>query len=212
MDYTYKYSEIQYIRYIKEHQIHKIWWDFTTYIFDYIDFYFRIESVSAIADTQNESDEAIIGQITKHLFPFIPGEHTRLVCQDKKLEELYIVRVFLYYTNLRQFTKTEQFLRRVKQMLKVLILGKKDPIGDITSKTTDVHKEITCHPKSIEIVNIDVKYSNIIDCGILIKIDGKYLKAFVQSNCFGFAIWDDEYFYNEDLINDLCEKYELIKI
>jgi len=85
--------------------------------------------------------------------------------------------------------------------------GKKDPIGYITSKTTGVHKEITCHPKLKDIINIDAKYSNMLDCGILIKIDGKYLKAFVQSNSLGFTIWDDEYFYNEDLINDLCEEY-----
>ncbi|HLS38933.1 MAG TPA: hypothetical protein VK023_11765 [Sphingobacterium bovisgrunnientis] len=212
MDYLYKTSELQFIRYLKEHQIHKIWWDFTTYIFDYGDFYFQIESVSAVEDTPNESDEAIIGQFTKHLVAFVPGEHTRLVCQDKKIEELYIVRIFLYFTNLTQFTKTEQLLRRVKQKLRVMASGKKDPIGDITSKTTGVHKEITCHPKLKDIINIDAKYSNIIDCGILIKIDGKYLKAFVQSNSFGFAIWDDEYFYNEDLIKDLSEEFELIKI
>jgi hypothetical protein len=35
----------------------------------------------------------------------------------------------------------------VKQKLRVMASGKKDPIGDITSKTTGVHKEITCHPK-----------------------------------------------------------------
>src|SRR5690606_2583952 len=105
MDYLYKTSELQFIRYLKEHKIHKICWDFTTYIFDYGDFYFQIESVSAVEDTPNESDEAIIGQLTKHLVAYVPGEHTRLVCQDKKIEELYIVRIFLYRSEERRVGK-----------------------------------------------------------------------------------------------------------
>lgn len=111
MNYTYKDSEIEFVRHMKVNSPHKIWWDLTTYVFDYDDFYFQLECVSEIADTQNKSDEAIIGQFTKHFEPFVPGEHTKLVCHDKRIEELYIVRVFLYFTTFREYSKIAQFLR-----------------------------------------------------------------------------------------------------
>ncbi len=212
MDYTYKDSEIEFARHIKTNPPHKIWWGFTTYIFDYGDFYFQIECVSEIADTQNKSDEVIIGQFTKHFEPFIPGQHTKLVCQDRKIEELYIVRVFLYFTTFREFSKTEQFFNKAKQKVKTLVTGKKDPFGDVLSKTIGGCEEITCHPKSAEAKNADPRYSNHIDCGLLIQIDGKCLKAFVENNCFGFNILDDNYFFDTDELKHIAGQYEFIEI
>ena len=212
MNYTYKDSEIEFARHMKVNPPHKIWWDFTTYVFDYGDFYFQLECVSEIADTQNKSDEAIIGQFTKHFEPFVPGQHTKLVCYDKRIEELYIVRVFLYFTTFREYSKTEQFLNQVKQKVKNLVTGKKDPFGDIVSKTIGGCEEITCHPKSDEVKNVAPQYSNLIDCGLLVQIDGKCLKAFVESNGFGFHVWDDKYFHNIDELKDIAGQYEFIKV
>ncbi|WP_298144402.1 hypothetical protein [Flavobacterium sp.] len=212
MDYTYKDSEIVFARHIKANPPHKIWWDFTTIIFDYSDFYFQIECASEIADTQNKSDEAIIGQFTKHLEPYSPGQHTKLVCQDKKVEKLYIARVFLYFTTFKEYSKTEQFLNQVKQKVKTFLTGKKDPFGDVLSKTLCGCEEITCHPKSDEVKNVDPKYSNLIDCGLLVQIDGKCLKAFVESNGLGFHVWDDKYFHNIDELKELAGRYEFIKV
>ncbi|MEA5006486.1 MAG: hypothetical protein VB022_08760 [Rikenellaceae bacterium] len=212
MDYTYKDSEIEFARQIKANPPHKIWWDFTTITFDYSDFYFQIECVSEIADTQNKSDEAIIGQFTKHLEHYSPGQHTKLVCQDKKVEELYIVRVILYFTAFRAFSKTEQLINQAKQNVKTWLTRKKDPFGDVLSKTIGGCEEITCHPKSDEAKNADPSFSNLIDCGLLIQIEGKCLKAFVESNGFGFHIWNDKYFFDIDELKDIAGQYEFIKV
>lgn len=212
MDYTYTDSEIEFARYIKANPPHKIWWDFTLFIFDYGDFYFQIECVSEIADTQNKSDEAIIGEFTKHSKPYIRNENTKLVCQDKNVEELHIVRVFLYFTSYKEFSKIEQFSNQVKQKVRTFLTGKNDPFNDVLSQTIGICEEITCHPKSDEAKNVAPKYSNLIDCGLLIQVDGKYLKAFVESNGFGFHIWNDKYFFEMDELKDIAEQYELIKI
>ena len=212
MDYTYKKSQIEYARYMKTNPTLKIWWDFTTYVFDYGDFYFQIECVSEIADTQNRSDEAIIGQLTKHLKRFVPEQHTNLVCENKKIEELDIVRAFLYFTTYKEYSKIGQLFNQAKQKVKTIVTGKKDAWGDILSKTIGGCEEIICHPRSEEAKKVDPKFSNQIDCGLLLQIDGKFLKAFVESNGFGFHIWDEKFFYDVGELKEIAGQYDFIKV
>jgi hypothetical protein len=53
MDFTYKASKIELIKYIKDFPPNKIWWDFTFYVFEYEVFYIQIECISECADSQN---------------------------------------------------------------------------------------------------------------------------------------------------------------
>ena len=158
MDYTYEGNEIGFAKYLMINPPQKIWWNFTSYVFDYSDFYFQIECVSKIADTQNKSDEAIIGQFTKYLETYIPGQYTNLVCENKKIEKLYIVRVFLYFTTLKEYSKLEKLYKQAKQKIKTFLTGKKDVLANIISQSIECSQEITCHPKSDEAKNIDAKY------------------------------------------------------
>lgn len=212
MDYIYKDSEIEFARYIKANPPQKIWWNFISYVFDYGNFYFQIESVSKIADTQNKSDEAIIGQFTRHLEAFVPNQDDKLICENKRIDELYIIRVFLYFTTFRKYSKVEQLFNQTRQKIKSLIIGRADPIEEILSKTIGGCKEVICHPKSDEIKRINPKHLNLIDCGLLLQIDGKILKAFVESNGFGFHIWGDKYFYDISELNEIAGQYEFIKV
>lgn len=109
-------------------------------------------------------------------------------------------------------SKTEQFLNQAKHKLKNLVTGMKDPFGDVLSKAIGDCEEITCHPNSDLAKNADPKYSNLIDCGLLVQIDGKCLKAFVESNGFGFYVWDDKYFHNIDELKGIAGHYEFIKV
>lgn len=212
MDYTYKNQEIGFAQFIKANPPEKIWWNYTSYIFDYKTFYFQIECVSEIADTQNQSDEAIIGQFTKHEEKYSPSKSAKLVCKRKKIEELYIVRAFLYFTTFREYSKVEQLLNQAEQKVKSLITGNTDPINNLISKAIGGCEEITCHPKSDDAKKADPRYSNLIDCGLLLQIDGKCLKAFVEKNGFGFHIWKEKYFFNLTELIDLPKQYEFIKV
>jgi hypothetical protein len=212
MDHTYKENEIEFARHIKKNPPNKIWWDFTNYVFDYGDFYFRLESVSEIADTQNKSDEAIIGQFTKNLEPYLAGQYTKLVCENKKIDDMYVVRTFLHFTTFREYSKTEQLFNQTKQKVKSLVTGKTDVFEDIASKAIGGSAEITCHPKSDQVKKVDPRYSNLIDCGLLLIIEGKCLKVFVENNGFGFHFWNDKYFFDINELNRIAEHYELIKI
>lgn len=211
-DYTYKEQEFEYVRYLKSVSPKKIWWGFTTYIFDYGDFYYQLECVSEIADTQNQSDEAIIGQLTKHFEPYQPGQNSKLVCENKLIQELYIVRVFLYFTNFETYSKTKILFNKAKTKTIELLTAKPDPIGDLMADSIGGCQEMTCHPKSEQVKKVDPKYSNLIDTGLLLQIDSKCVKAFVERNGFGFHIRNDKYFFDIEELKETAQQYEFIKV
>ena len=95
---------------------------------------------------------------------------------------------------------------------KITLDWQKDPIGNLISQAKGGCEEVTCHPKSEEAQRIDPKYSNLIDCGLLLQIDGKCLKAFIENNGFGFHKQNDEFFFRIDDLKDIAGQYELIKI
>ena len=212
MNYLYNKQEIDFAEYIRDNPPKNIWWSFTAYVFDYEEFYFQIECVSEVADTPNGLDEAIVGRFTKYLYPFNPKGDTKLICENKKIEELYVLRVFLYYTTFESFSIKEQMLNVIKQRIKRFLNRKQYSFEDIISSPTGYCEEITCHPDSEEALNVESKFSNLVDCGLLIKIDGKYLKAFVEDCFFGFHIYNDKYFFEKDEIKELSEQYKFIKI
>ena len=212
MDFTYKETELEIARYIKLNSPSKIWWDFVTYTFDYGDFYFQLVSEPKSASTQNKSDEAIIGQLTRHVSSFKPNDNTELVCENTNIEEVYIVRAFLYFSKFRNYSKMEQFLNLAKHKVKSIVATKKDPIATLTAKATGGGMEYTCHPKSSEAKKVDPKYSNVIDCGLLLKIEGEYLPAFITSNGYGFHLWDNKYFHRFKDIEEVAGQYEFIKV
>jgi hypothetical protein len=212
MDYIYADSEIEFIKYIKKIPPKKIWWDFTTYVFDYDNLYYQIECVAEIADTINNFDEAMIGQITKRVEPFVPLKHTKLICENKFIEDLFIVRTFLYFTTFKTFTKTEKYLKRIRLKLKTFLTGKKEFFESLASQASGGYEAIICHPKSEEAKKIDHKFSNLIDCGLLLQIEGQYLKAFVEDNGFGFNSDNNKFFFDINELKEISENYEFIKI
>ena len=212
MNYTYNDNEIEFAKYIKSKPPNKIWWNFTSYVFDYGNEYFEIESIPKKADSQNEFDESIIGQFTKHSKSFVPGKNAKLICGKKVIENLYIVRTFLYFTTYREYSKSEKFFRIAKHKINSILTFKKDIFGDMVSQGVGYCEEIICHPKSEEVNKINSKYSNLIDCGLLLQIEGKCLNAFVEGNGFGFHIENDNYFHEMEELNQIAGKYEFIKV
>ena len=106
----------------------------------------------------------------------------------------------------------EQVFNQTKHKLKTILLTKSDPVDALTAKATGGGMEYTCHPKSDEAKKVDAKYSNIIDCGLLLKIEEEYLPAFITSNAYGFHLWDNKYFHSFKDIEDVAGQYEFIKV
>ncbi len=71
--------------------------------------------------------------------------------------------------------------------------------------------EYTCHPKSDEAKNIDHTYSNLIDCGLLLKVDGEYLPAFITSNAYGFHLWITNIFTDLKILKKLLDNMSSLR-
>jgi len=71
---------------------------------------------------------------------------------------------------------------------------------------------ISYHPKSEEAKAISLDYSNLIDVGLLIQIEQKCLKAFVEKNSYGFHVWNDKFFFELDELIDTARQYDFLKV
>jgi len=93
-----------------------------------------------------------------------------------------------------------------------MLVTKKDPVAALTAKATGGVMDYTCHPKSSEAKKVDPKFSNVIDCGLLLKIEREYLPAFITSNAFGFHLLNNKFFHIFKDIEELAGQYEFIKV
>ena len=211
-EYIYKETEFEFIHHLRNNAPEKIWYNFVFYVFDYGNYHLILECVDKEAKSQNKYDEALIAELTRKNEKYVPDEHSKLVCENKPIDNIYIVRTFLYFSAFRNYSKTEKIANRIGHKIKSLIKGKTDPIDEIISKTTGIGTEYICHPKSKEVENVDLNYANLLDVGLLIEMENRYLRAFLQSNGFGFHIWEGKYFYETEDLKEDTELYEFIKI
>ncbi|RYU86206.1 hypothetical protein EWM62_18545 [Mucilaginibacter terrigena] len=211
-DYTYNNKEIDLIKHIVKNPPLRVWNDFVSYIFEYNANYIGIYCESREAASQNKFDEAIIATIVLTEGQFEPSEYMDLVCENPKITEAYIVRSFLYFTTHVKYTTAKRTLSRLLYFIQRMFFFKQDPLKKILSRTTGGHEEICCSPDSLETNSVDSQYGNLIDKGLLLKINDTYLPAYIIMNCYGFHIADKKFFYNRDELKDDFELLKLIKV
>jgi hypothetical protein len=211
-DYTYNNKEIELIKYIINYPPLRVWNDFVSYVFEYESKYIGIYCAARQAASQNKFDEAIIATIYATDGAFVPTEYMEKVFEGKQISEAYIVRSFLYFTDYTRYSNTGIFFRRLKYILKKIFLFKADPVEKITLKTVGVHEEISCNPDSVEAKSVDSQYANLIDKGLLLKINDIYLPTYINMNSYGFHVVDKKFFYTLDELEDDFKIAKLIKV
>lgn len=210
--YTFKLKEIELVKNILLDPPKKIWYDFVWCVFDYGDYHIKLECLDEPADSQNKSDRAIIASINRIEEKFIPSEGTELVCEEEIIQNIFIVRTFLYFTTYRNHTWIEKFCKQSIHKIKSLLNDGEDLLGILLSKTIGGNSEIICNPNSREAKSINPEYANLLDVGLLIKINDKYLRAYLQDNVYGFHFWDGKYFFNEKELTQDYDLYEFIEV
>ncbi|MEM7657836.1 MAG: hypothetical protein AAF399_17050, partial [Bacteroidota bacterium] len=98
------------------------------------------------------------------------------------------------------------------QKLTTALTGKKDPFGDLASASVGSHEEIICHPASEQVDQVHPDHANLLDVGLLLEVDGQFLKAYVEHNGYGFHVWDNKYFFDPDDLAGDAQLYEYLKI
>lgn len=211
-DYIYNNKEIELIKHIINNPPLKVWNDFVSYIFEYESKYIGIYCESRQAASQNKFDEAIITTILLRNGQFKPSGYMDLVCENQKITEAYIARSFLYFTTYTPHSATTFFSQRLTYLIKKVFLFKRDPVEKLTSKTIGMHEEISCHPDSAETKSVDNEYANLIDKGLLLKINDNYLPAYLNMNGYGFHIADKKFLHKMAELEDDFKLLKLIKV
>ena len=210
--YIYKNKERELVLHLLNNQPKKIWYDYVCYIFDYENYHISLDCICREADTQNMFDEAIIAELSRIDKPFEVTEHTELVCENKNIDSIYIVRTFLYFSTFQKYSESKVLVNRIVHKLKSILTGRNDPFDELFSQSTGGSEEIICHPKSEEVNKVNPDDSNLLDIGLLLVIEGKSLKAFVENNGFVFNVWNDKYFFEPNELEEEAQLYEFIKI
>ena len=203
--FLYDDKTIELFKKLENHPPQKILSDeFYQVGFDYGDNHILATPKDFIANSQNKGDEAIIIEFVEYNSPYKIHESERVMFENPSISRVFILRTLLYFTN--HIT----YRNKVEAVSKMSAEEKADEVFyDILSETTGGHEEIICNPQSEAVREINAEFSNLVDAGILLEIDGTYLGCFSNHNSFsaGGQVWNDE-----EISKYIVPYYEFVKI
>ena len=130
--------------------------------------------------SQNEHDEALALRPQWHDSP--PWHESpsrpkgRILFENKKIEDILVVRTLLWFTDHVVYASREQALAGLapprSDTDRVLV--------DVLAKSTGGHDECITHPSLSHLVEAPV--ANLVDVGFLAHVGGRHLACFTQSN------------------------------
>ena len=211
MEYLFNDIEKNIIEKLKNSQPKRIWYEFVTVVFEFDDFYIELESVPEIADSQNKFDEAMTAKIREIKKSYKPSENAKLICENKLIIEIKTVRTFLYFTDsISEPKKVKKLDSKWNRFMSKISNVKQSEIEKILGRTSSsYHSVITCRPNSSESKKAHPEFSNIIDVGLVLKIENEFLPVFVQSNSFGFGHLERKFLLLESELKEIINNYEL---
>ena len=211
MEHLFNDTEKKIIEKLKNSKPKRIWYEFITVVFEFDDFYIELESVSEIADSQNKYGEAIIAKVREFNKSYKPSENAKLISENKLISEIKTVRTLLYFTDsISEPKKVKKLDSKWNRVMSKISNVKKSEIEKILEGTSSsYHSTINCQPNSAESKKARPEFSNIIDVGLVIKIENEFLPVFVQSNSFGFGHLEKKFLLRESELKQIINNYEL---
>ena len=173
-------------------------------IFDYIDFYIIANPEVYAAASQNKSDEVIKTRFQRIDSEYQPHEHDELIFQNRTVNSLWILRTMLYFTDHVVYNSETAALRNLEIQTETNLV-----IANLMDKSTGGHSEVVCHPQSTEAKSANPEFANLVDAGIMLKIDNQMLLCFSSHN--GFGVFGNTMSPNK-IEEDITPFYELIEV
>jgi len=211
MEHLFNDIEKKIIEKLKNSKPKRIWYEFITVVFEFDDFYIELESVSEIADSQNKYDEAIAAKIREFKKAYKPSKNAKLISKNKLISEIKTVKTFLYFTDsISEPKKVKKLDSKWNRFMSKISNVKQSETEKILGGTSSsYHSVITCRPNSSESKKARPEFSNIIDVGLVLKIENEFLPVFVQSNSFGFGHLERKFLLPESELKKIINNYEL---
>ena len=187
---TYLFSDDDFIliSYLKSHTPKKVWWTPIEYIFDYENFYIALEIYCC---EKNPISFNNYGYIMSIKFEKVNEKYTnfdgcKMLAENRKISNIYIVRTILYFHDFR--------LPEYKENINYNYFG-----DFLTNPKNKLEKYIM--PECI----------NMVDVGILVKIENDFIEAFVKENDDDFQTYEENYLLKDFDFVFLPKEYEFIK-
>lgn len=170
------------LQYLKSNTPERIYSDeFYRVVFDYGDFHVTAMPEDFVANTQNDSDEAIAAKFERIESSFRPDNDDKLMFQNNSIDRLWILRTLLYFTDHILYSSEEEALANFD--IEIESDGNK-ALADILRRATGGHDEVVCHPRSPEAENVSKDFANLVDAGVMLEIEGQLLMCFAWNNGF----------------------------
>lgn len=171
-------------------------------VFDYQSFYILALPSDHDAASQNKYDEAINASFTRYSSRYQEGNSDKTLYVNKSIAKIWLVRTILYFTDNELLTSEEEATAGLPQ-----------PKADFDRKLHKIfggaingHSEIVCRPDSEELKHVNPNYSNLVDAGIVLEVDGKFLACYADSN--GYLL-KTSFLDEEVVISNSLRNYQL---
>lgn len=207
-----KLSQLQQLTRLKSVNLHV---DFADVCLESQDSSILFSTKIFLASTQNKTDEAIVTNFSITSKKVDSEEYqTFRNIKIGKVEEMYLVRTVLYFTDEKQISLPKRLAGVFKFFFYKYILRKQlSPRDGLLKGATKVHMECICNPHSKEAKDVDSKFRNLLDVGVVIRTSKGLIPIFSHNNGFGFFLLSKKPFYTEEELRRFSRNfYQFIKL
>ena len=182
-------SDLILIKYLKSETPKRIWWNPIQYIFDYENYFIKLEICCC---NKNQIACSNDGNIMSVKFEKINKKYlnlggSKILCENKNISNVYIVRTLIYFHDYR----SESYLENINY----------NYFGDFQ-----------INPKEKLETDVNPESSYLVDVGILINYEENYIDAFVKGNNDDFEKIEENYELKNIEFENLPKEYEYLTV
>lgn len=167
----------------------KIWFCVVEYIFEFENFYIKleIESSKDLPVAFDEYHKIMVAKIKRIDEKYTPYDGSVLITKDDKIKEIFVVTTLIYFFDYRDklYKGHENF-----GYFGDFLINPKSKLGE------EIHPKIT----------------NLVHVGLLLKTSTGYIDSFIRDNNDDFDRYDEIYLLSDFDLNDLSQPYTYYKI
>lgn len=207
-EFLFTPEEKSLIDHIKNNLSVRIWSDFPQIVFEFEGYYIALECLPISVESVNQYDEAMTCKVNRYNKSYSKPKLAQVLTYREKIDSIKIVRTLLHFTKSKEIRPVPYNPNSIKAKLK-RFFDYNDIMEEVMAMPSSGHAAIVSNPN--EFNEALPYYCNLIDVGLLIEIDKKYLHAYIPNNSYGLMSINSSMFLNSSSFDEnLNSKYQLI--
>ena len=207
--YSFTSEEIGLIHKLLSRPVKRILYGVVYFLFEFDDSAILLKCEDMPADSINKSDEAIVARL--ELLPLnskYSGQGD-IVAENKSIDRAWMVNTMLTFTPYQKNTLEALAALKADYEQTKAATGVDDLFKKALATTIGGYDEVICHPNSEQARSLDPANANLLTVGLLLQIEGRYLRAFIPDNAYGFGIFANNFFIPQEEIAE-WSNYEFV--